>query len=80
MGHGVTKVNMRHMLTTLFFYLITCPSKYSVGIVMGIGVALVHERVSPSRFRNLNSPHRKGDIVVGTPIVEYIVHKHINIH
>ena len=47
---------------------------------MGIGVALVHERVSPSRFRNLNSPHRKADIVVGTPIVECIVHKHINIH
>ena len=71
---------MRHMITTLFFYFITCPSKYSVGIVMGICVALVHERVSPSRFRNLHSPHRKSDIVVGTPIVECIVHKHINIH
>ena len=71
---------MRHMLTTLFFYLITCPSKYSVGIVMGIGVAVVHERVSPSRFCNLNSPHRKADIAEGTPIVECIVHKHINIH
>ena len=58
---------MRHMLTTLLFYLITCPSKYSVGIVMGICVALVNEGVSPSRFRNLNSPHRKAGIVVGTP-------------
>ena len=34
MGHRATKVNMRHMLTTLLFYLITCPSKYVVGIVM----------------------------------------------
>ena len=34
---------------------------------MGICVALVHESVSPSRFRNLNSPHRKAGIVVGTP-------------
>ena len=64
---------MRHMLTTFLFYLITCPSKYSVGIVIGIvmgihaGVALVHESVSPSRFRNLNSSHRKAGIVVGTP-------------
>ena len=49
----------------LLSYLITCPSKYSVGKVMGIGVALVHESVSPSRFRNLSSPHRKAGIVVG---------------
>ena len=27
MGHRATKVNMRHMLTTLLFYLINCPSK-----------------------------------------------------
>ena len=42
---------------------------------MGISVALEHEGFLPSRFRNLNSPHRKTDIIVGTPIGEYIVHK-----
>ena len=78
MGHRATKVKMRHMLSTctLLSYLITCPSKYSVGIFMSICVALVHESVSPSRFCNLNSSHSK----VWTPIVECIVHKHVNIH
>ena len=39
---------------------------------MGISVALVHEIFLPSRFCNLNSPHHKAGIVVGTPIAEYI--------